>query len=195
MRKTFLEQNPFYILEVSPNEKRASIISKAEEKAFFADGNECEEAQAKLLNPEKRLSAELDWFYEISIEKMADIHNCISESKEIAFDDLTGISRLNAVLHNFSRSNYDDYFELGYAILEIDELYNSIDISELLITINTNRQQSGLREVLEDELEREFNKKRDQIRQLISDKTEDLTEEDYIAFITMLAEKCKSIVR
>ena len=190
MRKTFLEQNPFYILEVSPNEKRASIISKAEEKAFFADGNECEEAQAKLLNPEKRLSAELDWFYEISIEKMADIHNCISESKEIAFDDLTGISRLNAVLHNFSRSNYDDYFELGYAILEIDELYNSIDISELLITINTNRQQSGLREVLEDELEREFNKKRDQIRQLISDKTVNLNEEDYIDFITMIAEKC-----
>ena len=190
MRKTFLEQNPFYILEVSPNEERASIISKAEEKAFFADGNECEEAQAKLLNPEKRLSAELDWFYEISIEKMADIHNCISESKEIAFDDLTGISRLNAVLHNFSRSNYDDYFELGYAILEIDELYNSIDISELLITINTNRQQSGLREVLEDELEREFNKKRDQIRQLISDKTINLNEEDYIDFITMIAEKC-----
>lgn len=190
MRKIFLEQNPFYILEVSPNEKRASIISKAEEKAFFADGNECEEAQAKLLNPEKRLSAELDWFYEISIEKMADIHNCISESKEIAFDDLTGISRLNAVLHNFLLSNYDDYFELGYAILELDELYNGIDISELLTTINTNRQKSGLREVLEDELEREFNKKRDQIRQLVSDKTINLNEEDYIDFITMIAEKC-----
>lgn len=190
MRNTFLEQNPFYILEVSPNEKRASIISKAEEKAFFADGNECEEAQAKLLNPEKRLSAELDWFYEISIEKMADIHNCISEAKEIAFDDLTGISRLNAVLHNFSRSNYDDYFELGYAILEIDELYNNINITDFLATINTSRQQSGLREVLEDELEREFNKKRDQIRQLISDKTINLNEEDYIDFITMIAEKC-----
>ena len=190
MRKTFLEQNPFYILEVSPNEKRASIISKAEEKAFFADGNECEEAQAKLLNPEKRLSAELDWFYEISIEKMADIHNCIRESKEIGFDDLKEISRLNAVLHNFSRSNYDDYFELGYAILEIDELYNNVNITDFLTTINTSRQQSGLREVLEDELEREFNKKRDQIRQLISDKTINLNEEDYIDFITMIAEKC-----
>lgn len=190
MRKTFLEQNPFYILEVSPNEKRASIISKAEEKAFFADSNECEEAQAKLLNPEKRLSAELNWFYEISIEKMADIHNCISESKEIAFDDLTEISRLNAVLHNFSLSNYDDYFELGYAILEIDELYNNVNITDFLTTINTSRQQSGLREVLEDELEREFNKKRDQIRQLISDKTINLNDEDYIDFITMIAEKC-----
>ena len=190
MRKTFLEQNPFYILEVSPNEKRASIISKAEEKAFFADGNECEEAQAKLLNPEKRLSAELDWFYEISIEKIADIHNCISESKEIGFDDLTGISRLNAALHNFSLSQYDDYFELGYAILEVDELYNGINLKEVLSNINTCRQQSGIREVSKDELDREFNKKRDQIRQLVSDKIVSLNEEDYIDFITMIAEKC-----
>ena len=190
MRNTFLEQNPFYILEVSPNEKRASIISKAEEKAFLADGNECEEAQTKLLNPEKRLSAELDWFYGISIEKMADIHNCISESKEIGFDDLTSISRLNAILHNFSLSNYDDYFELGYAILEIDELYSDINITDFLTTINISRQQSGLREVLEDELKREFNRKRDQIRQLVSDKTISLNEEDYIDFITMIAEKC-----
>ena len=48
MRKTFLEKNPFYILEVMPNEKRGAIISKAEEKAFFADDNECEDAQAIL---------------------------------------------------------------------------------------------------------------------------------------------------
>ena len=53
MRKIFLESNPFYVLEVMPNEKRGSIISKAEEKAFFSDDNKCEEAQAKLLNPEK----------------------------------------------------------------------------------------------------------------------------------------------
>ena len=190
MRKTFLEQNPFYILEVSPNEKRASIISKAEEKAFFSDSNECEEAQAKLLNPEKRLNAELDWFYEISIEKTADIHNCICESKIIDFDGLIGVSRLNAVLHNFSLSNYDDYLELGYAILEIDELYNSIDLSDVLSTINTCRQQSGFREISEDELAREFNKKRDLIRQFISNKLIDISEEDYVDFITMIAEKC-----
>ena len=49
MRQTYLERNPFYILEVSPAEKRATIIAKAEEKSFFAEGNECEEAQASLL--------------------------------------------------------------------------------------------------------------------------------------------------
>ena len=119
MRKTFLEKNPFYILEVMPNEKRGAIISKAEEKAFFADDNECEDAQAKLLNPEKRLSAELDWFFEVPVEKIADIYNAIGASKEISIDGLTGISRINAIIFNFEISNYDDIFELGYAILEL----------------------------------------------------------------------------
>ena len=53
MGSVFLKDNPFYILEVSPSDKRASIINKAEEKAFFIDSNVAEEAQAKLLNPAK----------------------------------------------------------------------------------------------------------------------------------------------
>ena len=36
------KNNPFFILEVSPQDKRTTIISKAEEKAFFAEGNEIE---------------------------------------------------------------------------------------------------------------------------------------------------------
>ena len=58
-----INNNPFYLLEVSPKDKRATIISKAEEKAFFLEGDSCETAQATLLNPAKRLIAELDWFW------------------------------------------------------------------------------------------------------------------------------------
>lgn len=188
--KSVLINNPFFVLEVLPTDKRHTIISQAEEKAFFSDGNECEEAQAKLLNPEKRLAAELDWFFGLPAEKIAGIHNCIRDSKEIVVDGLVGITRLNAVLFNFSLSTYDDYFELGYTILEIDELYSKIEITELLTTINSSRQKSGLREVSETELEGEFHKKRDQIRQLVTEKTDCLSEDDYIDFITMLAEKC-----
>ena len=160
MKKNFLERNPFYILEVMPNEKRASIISKAEEKAFFADDNECEEAQTKLLNPEKRLSAELDWFLGVPVEKIADIYNAIGETKEISIDGLTGISRINAILFNFALSNYEDVFELGYAILELDENFSNIDLIELLATINSSRRQAGLREATETELENEINRKK-----------------------------------
>ena len=190
MRKIFLESNPFYVLEVMPNEKRGSIISKAEEKAFFSDDNECEEAQAKLLNPEKRLSAELDWFFDIPVEKIADIHNAIGESKEISIDGLTGISRINAILFNFALTTYEDIFELGYAILELDESFSNIDLTELTSTINSSRKQAGLRETTETELESEINRKRGQIRQLISEKVGRLSEDEYVDFITMLAEKC-----
>ena len=81
MQKTFLEKNPFYILEVMPGDKRATIISKAEEKAFFADGNECEEAQATLINPTRRLSAELEWFFDVSAKTQAEIVKNIKSKK------------------------------------------------------------------------------------------------------------------
>ena len=190
MQHTFLEQNPFYILEVSPEDKRALIISKAEEKAFFMDGNECEEAQAKLLNPEKRLYAEMDWFFGLTIEKTAALHNCINGGTEIVNDGLQGISCLNALLFNFLQNSYDDYFELGYAILEIDEVYSGIDQNELLHNVNAARQKAGIRTVSEDELAQAFGSKRNQIRQLISDKIAKLSVEDNVEFATMLAEKC-----
>ena len=57
-----LKDNPFYILDVSMAAGRNEIVSKAEEQAFFADPEACNNAQAILLNPVKRLEAELDWF-------------------------------------------------------------------------------------------------------------------------------------
>ena len=71
----------------------------------------------------------------------------------------------------------------------LDELYSGIDIEALLCTINSCRQQAGIRKALVDELEREFNKKRQHIRHLISEKIAGLSDEDYIDFITMVAEK------
>ena len=188
--KTFLENNPFYILEVLPTEKRTNIIAKAEEMSFLLDSNSCEEAQTNLLNPERRLVAELDWFCGLPVEQIVDINNCVAETRKIKADNLSGIAKLNAVLHNFEVSRYDDYFDLGYLILEIDELYNSVDLLVLLKNINNCRQQAGIREVSEDELRRGYTRKRDHIRQLISEKTTQLSKKDYIEFITMVAEKC-----
>ena len=46
MSAQIFEDNPFFVLEVAPTDKRAIITSKAEEKAFFLEGNSCDEAQA-----------------------------------------------------------------------------------------------------------------------------------------------------
>lgn len=184
-----LVKNPFYVLEVSPTDKRATIISKAEERAFFLEGNACDEAQASLLNPSKRLSAELDWFFGCSEATISNIRQSIKNKTAISTNELTGLAKLNATLFNFAISSYDDYFELSYAILDIDEQYDDVTPFELMETINDCHGQAGILTVSE-EVERELGKKREQIRKLISAKTQNLSEEDYIEFITMLAEKC-----
>lgn len=190
MRHTFLEKNPFYILEVSPGEKRASIIAKAEEKAFFSEGNACEEAQSSLINPARRVSAELEWFFGLAVNQQADIINNIRNHKEISTDGLLGISLLNALVHNFSICEFEDYFEIGYAILEIDELYDALNTFELCETINKYRTQSGIAPVTESDVIDGLGKRRTAIRQIITATLETLTNADYIELVSMIAEKC-----
>lgn len=186
----FLEKNPFFLLEVSPTDRRATIISKAEEKAFLLEGNSCDEAQAYLLNPSKRLSAEMDWFCECDEATVSNIRQCIKNKTPINTNELTGLAKLNATLFNFAISSYDDYFDIGYAILDIDEQYGTMTLFELSEILNECHNQAGILKVSEDEIEREYIKKREQIRKLISTKTQNLSEDDYVEFITMIAEKC-----
>ncbi len=186
----FLEKNPFFVLDILPTDKRTAIVGKAEEKAFFLDGNICNEAQTSLLNPAKRLSAEMDWFCECDATVISDIRSSIESHSLIHTDSLSGLARLNATLYNFAISDFEDYFEIGYAILDIDEQYSSIETAALADAINACRTKAGLLSVPDDEIGRELNKKREQIRHYISDKTLALNEDDYIEFVTMLAEKC-----
>lgn len=190
MSVQFLEKNPFFVLEVATTDKRATIINKAEEKAFFLEGNSCDEAQAVLLNPSRRLSAEMDWFCGCDETTTSTIRQSIKNKIAISTDGLTGLAKLNATLFNFVLSSYDDYFEVGYAILDIDEQYSSVTSSELMGTLNESHSQAGILAVSEDEVERELGKKREQIRKFIAAKIQDFSEDDYIEFITMLAEKC-----
>ena len=186
----FLEKNPFFVLEVSPTDRRATIISKAEEKAFLLEGNSCDEAQAYLLNPSKRLSAEMDWFCECDEATVSNIRQCIKNKTLIKANELTGLAKLNATLFNFAISSYDDYFDIGYAILDIDEQYGTMTLFELSEILNECHNQAGILEASKDEIEHEYIKKREQIRKLISTKTQNLSEDDYVEFITMIAEKC-----
>ena len=106
MSVQFLEKNPFFVLEVAPTDKRATIISKAEEKAFFLEGNSCDEAQASLLNPSKRLSAEMDWFCGCDEATTSNIRQSINNKTTISTDGLTGLAKLNATLYNFANVTF-----------------------------------------------------------------------------------------
>ncbi len=189
MQAVFLEKNPFYILEASPTDTRASIVAKAEEKAFFLDSGSCEEAQAKLLNPSKRLTAELDWFCDVADERLTAIRDSIARRAEIGTEGLCGLSKLNAMLYNFSVVNDQELAELGDAILAIDAQYEAVDRNALTESLNVCHAQAGMRAVTAEEVGQTLQKKREEIRKLVAEQTDMLREEEYIALITRIAEK------
>ena len=64
--------NPFYILKCMPESSRATIHEQAEEKSFDLDENLCKEAENILLNPKKRLEAEISWFPGLDLKTVTE---------------------------------------------------------------------------------------------------------------------------
>ena len=184
-----LNNNPFYLLEVSPKDKRATIISKAEEKAFFLDDGTCDTAQTTLLNPSKRLLAELDWFLDVNKRASQKIRKCIAENKEISTEGLSPISKINALLFNFSIMENIEAYDIGFMLIDIDEQFSRVTIDDMLEIVNTCRKEAGMKIVTEAEMDEAIDAKRDVIRQIFTEKLHELSDEDYMAFVSILAKQ------
>ena len=185
-----LSSNPFFVLRLPCSSGRREIVSATEELSFILDPDVCSSAQNDLINLGKRLTAEIGWFPELDKDAVIQIQERIDSNEELATDDLTQLSRLNATLYNFSISDEDDPYEIGYAILDIDEQYSALDVTEITAIINNNREVAKIASVQEKDVADELNKKRDDIRQIITERLSSFDQESYVELITMLAEKC-----
>ncbi len=185
-----LKNNPFYVLKVSCNAGRREIVSAADEMNFMLDSETSSKAQNELINLNKRLSAEINWFIDVDKDTLDSIRQSIESDEPIETDGLSGLSKLNAILFNFSLSADIDSYELGYSLLELDEQYSALDVDEITEKINHNRNEAKLGLVQVQDVAAELGKKREEIRQLITDKLSSLDQDTYVELITMLAEKC-----
>lgn len=184
-----LNNNPFYLLEVSPRDKRAIIISKAEEKAFFLEDGSGEVAQSTLLNPSKRLLAELDWFLDVDKRVANKISKCIADNNEISTEGLSPISKINALLFNFGIMQDVEANDIGFMLIGIDEQFSLVTIDSMLEMVNACRKDAGMKIVTEAEMDEAIDAKRDIIRQVFTEKLHDLSDEDYMAFVSVLAKQ------
>lgn len=189
MQAFTLRNNPFYLLEVSPRDKRTVIISKAEEKAFFLEDGGCEAAQSALLNPYNRLLAELDWFLDIDKKSSSDVDRCITQNKEISTEGLSPISKINALLFNFSIMQDVELLDIGYMIIDIDEQFGLVQSESIADIINMCRANAGVRPATHAEVEEALRAKRESIRQFFSEKLEKISNEECTYLMTLIADK------
>lgn len=185
-----LSSNPFCVLRLPCSSGRREIMSASEELSFTLDSDACLSAQNDLINLGKRLTAEIGWFPDLDKDSVIRIQERIDANEELATDGLTQISKLNATLYNFAISKETDLYEIGYEILDIDEQYSALDIAEITSTINKNRESAKIALVQEKDVSNEINKKRDDIRQIITEQLSTINQDSYIELITTIAEKC-----
>ena len=91
-----IQNNPFYLLKVSSNAGRRVIASAADEMSFILDSETVSTAQNELINLNKRLSAEINWFIDADEDAIESIRSSIDNEEPISTDGLSALSKLNA---------------------------------------------------------------------------------------------------
>lgn len=184
------KENPFNILHLSMEASRDTIVQKADDMCFEEPENEetIEQAKGILLNPQRRIRAELSWLPEVSTDV---IEKKLQDG--FGFIEILGLNSLAAM--NFKLAAMEIYsphspHDLADAILKIDKLYATIGIDELWKLLNKERKRAGFPLIQEAAmLKAPWQERRGEIKHLIQSCVEKLPNDVYIQISGMIAEQ------
>jgi hypothetical protein len=155
----YILKNPFHILSATPIDDRAKIMELADECSLKNDPIVSSEARANLINSKKRLSSEISWFPGIPqnvINALLLDFNTMNQKQMLI--SLATINKYS--LNPISSTNFwvSYLFYLGTldinifsniktsyiidVILKISKEFEDININDLCLCINKDRQQS-----------------------------------------------------
>ena len=181
-----IKSNPFFVLKLECNASRRDIAAVVEEMDFIVGSDVCLTAQNELTSPSKRLSAEMDWFPNSSPDLIGFIRSCIEHDVSIPVEALNGISKLTAMQYNLSLYRFDNVINLKSIIIELDNQFSMIDAKEVHEVINELHRIAKIGEVSIGDVEREINRKRDAVRQQLSEISKSLSDDLYVQLVSDL---------
>ena len=153
-----VKENPFYVLSVTPYDTLDTINEKYDEKAFMDENNErvYDDARQILCSPNKRLTAEVRWFYDLvspvdnelkKIERYQDYDDNDFLDLDNKLDLEYATPREN-LLFNLEKLPYIPKTYAALFITTIDRGYSetceSESIHDLLDSINASRRRAQL---------------------------------------------------
>jgi hypothetical protein len=147
---TTLHHSPFFILGATPRDDRRKLVKLAEEKSLELTSDVCQNARSDLLNPRKRLSAEMAWLPGVSPAQTRELLGFLEDTPARLFDqtELPSLARLNLLTAAFEKVLETVRVEpLGKFILKIAEIADDLNPEEVLREINEDRIASGFPEI------------------------------------------------
>lgn len=151
-----ISDNPFYLLDVKTTEDVDTIDDKAEDKAFMDEDNArtYENARTVLTSPNRRLDAEIRWFY----NDCSKILKSIKQHKPINVSGLSFREKFIYYLdklYDIDRDYFDNTYDYDGAIASVVSIIKVIDnsyrwmldedeIDFLLSNIDDARESAGI---------------------------------------------------
>ncbi len=144
-----LHENPFAVLGASPRDSRHALTEKADEAALIG-GAQVDEALSSLLQPNKRLQAELAYFPGASDEAaraFLDYEEAVFDGKQTKMPQLSGLesplAQANA-LTAFFEAWPDARMEYQIGLFRsLNRILEKVSTSETLAYINEDRKKGG----------------------------------------------------
>lgn len=186
-----LLENPFYILKANPRDNRHRIMELADERSLLLDSGDCMDACSNLINPRKRLSAEVAWLPGIEPKPAEEMLLLLKSSPEdlLSLEKLTPIAKTNllaAGLVHLPDHNFDNVVRW---ILEISWTFENIGLEELNVMINEERLVSGFPEVSDlSFIEAEIRERRRYYCNVIKSTLGQLSSEELVKAVTFAVE-------
>lgn len=184
-----IKSNPFFVLKLECNASRRDIAAAVEELDFIVGSDICSTAQNELTSPSKRLSAEMDWFPNSSSALIGFIRSCIENDDSIPVEALSGIAKLTAMQYNLSLYKFDNASNLKSVIIDLDNQFSAVNVNSVLVIINALHREASIGEVTVSDIERELNRKRDTIRQQLSEVFHSIPDDLYIQVVSDLVKE------
>lgn len=150
-----LRHNPFYILGASMTDNKRRIMEVAEEKSLFGDEEAIEEAKTILLDPIRRIDAEISWFPELDADSAHAMAAYLVDGKAMPTCRLSGMSRITQKAELMPCTSYDSLSNkagLSSDILGLTRGFRDLDNDALLHLLNQKRLESGISEIMDEYL-------------------------------------------
>lgn len=144
--------NPFAILKASTRDRKSHLNELADEAALHGDHDAAVNARNILSNPRTRLAAEVAWFPGLSPKRITLTLKHIAQGGAPALDGLNALSCANFLVETLEASSKGGPGELREGIEALASHVENIDVEDVLLAINDDRQAAGLPAVTDQSL-------------------------------------------
>ena len=186
-----LLKNPFHILGATTRDNRHRVMELEEEQGLLSDPDECRAARDTLINPRKRISAEVAWMPGVDPETSAEVlrHLDAPNQNLLNITRVTHIARANLLVSGLSRLPNLPSANLVEWILTIAQASETTNSETVCAILNEDRRASGFPEITDlSVIDDEIRNQKSHYRQVLTSVLESLLVAERASVLTIAIE-------